>query len=129
VCDWEAWTTLNSYGYPGSFQPPDEQSAGINDPGYNIGLSAEAEFRLAKMRTVLRGEAQTERPEHRETARDSPGCAITGDGSCKAIAETMIVCHASNLHHPIGHLLSDRQKNRKIIQTCRSRKNFTTAST
>jgi hypothetical protein len=91
-------------------------------------LFAEPKFQLAKMGPTLRGEAKPERPQHRETARDTPGHAITGGGSCEAIAEAMILCHVSSLHYPVGHLLSDRQKNRKIIQTCPSRRNFTTTS-
>ena len=87
-------------------------------------LFAKPELRLGEMGPTLRGKAKTKRPQHRETTWDAPGRAITDDGGCKAIAKTMSFCHANNLHHPVGHLLSNRQKNRKIIQTCRSRRNF-----
>jgi len=67
------------------------------------------------MGPALRRKTKTKRPQQRETTRDAPGGAITVDGDCKAIAKTMSFCHANNLHHPVGHLLSNRQKNRKII--------------
>jgi len=67
------------------------------------------------MGPALRRKTKTKRPQQRETTRDAPGGATTYDRDCKAIAKTMSFCHANNLHHPVGHLLSNRQKNRKII--------------
>ena len=65
------------------------------------------------MGPALRRKTKTKRPQQRETTRDAPGGAATDDRDCKAIAKTMSFCHANNLHHPVGHLLSNRQKKSK----------------
>jgi len=60
-------------------------------------------FQLAKTWPALPGETKAEGSEHGETARDTPVRAIANCGSCKALAEAMIFCHATTLHHPVGH--------------------------
>jgi len=60
-------------------------------------------FQLAKMWPAFPGETKAQGPEHGETARDTPVCAIAGCGSCTVLVEAMIFCHATTLHEGVGH--------------------------
>jgi len=60
-------------------------------------------FQLAQMGPVFPGKSKAEGSEHGETTRDTPVCAIADRGIFKARVEAMISCHATTLHHPVGH--------------------------
>jgi hypothetical protein len=71
-------------------------------------LLTETELHLAKVGPALGGEAETQCPEHGETARDAPRLPPNVQGSSHATIDADIFCHANNLNAPVGHRLSDR---------------------
>jgi len=72
-------------------------------------LFHELKFRLVKARPALGSEPKPKGAQHDETARHAARLD-PAERSCKPIVETSICSHSATMNHPVGHLLSDRQK-------------------